>query len=356
MTQPRIQRLLIIKLGSIGDVVHTLPALATLRQAFPDAELDWLVERKARPILQGNTAIHEVIEADTHRWRKSWWAPGTWLEMKGLFQKLRARSYDVVIDFQGLWKSASMGYFSHSRKFIGFAKGALKEPGCRLFYQETISPSPQSIHVVERYLDLVRNLTDVEPVYQFELPTLQEDEASVSAQLTASRLGRFVIFNPGGGWTTKNWLPENYAKLHDMIQSDFGLRSVVTWGPGEEILVEKMINSCRSTPPVKIPTTILQFIALVRKAALFVGGDTGPLHIAAACGTPVVAIYGPTDPARNGPFGQLEWVASEKVPCGPCYLRRCTKFQNECLRKIEVEHVYRLMAGRMELMAKRGLC
>src|SRR3990172_4831536 len=162
-------RILIIKLGSIGDVVHTLPSLATLKQAFPNAEVDWLVEKKARTVLDDNPLIHEVIEADTHRWRKVWWARETLSEIIGIIRRLRARKYDVAIDFQGLWKSAAFGYCANPRQFIGFGAEALKEPGCQMFYARRISPSPHSTHIVDKYLDLVRSLDNVSPVYSFEL-------------------------------------------------------------------------------------------------------------------------------------------------------------------------------------------
>ena len=356
MRSPGLHRFLIIKLSSIGDVVHTLPALATLKRAIPDAEVDWLVEKKARAVLDRNSLIHEVIEADTHRWRKSWWTPGTLRELKCLLQRLRARKYDVAFDFQGLWKSAALGYFANSRLFAGYDAKALKEPGCRIFYQNKISPSPESKHMVEKYLDLVRSLGDVIPTYHFDLKASEEDEQYISQQLNSRGIQKFVILNPGGGWITKNWLPENYAELHDKLQQTFGLESVVTWGPGEERLVDRMIDNCRAKPPARFSTTIPQFIALARKAALFVGGDTGPLHIAVACGTPIVAIYGPTDPARNGPFGQEDWVACEKVPCGPCDQRTCEIYHNECLRKIDVERVFNLIISRMKLNVQRGLC
>lgn len=356
MMSPGVQRVLIIKLSSIGDVVHTLPALATLKRAFPDAEVDWLVEEKARVVLNKNPLIHEVITADTHRWRESWWTPEILRELKDLLHRLRDRKYDVAIDFQGLWKSAALGYFSNPQLFLGFDAKALKEPGCRVFYKKRISPSPESKHVVERYLDLVRSLGNVMPTYTFDLNTSQEDEQYISQQLILHGIRSFVIINPGGGWITKNWLPENYAEIHDKLHRTCGLQSVVTWGPGEEALVDRMVSSCKAKPPARFPTTLTQFIALARKARLFVGGDTGPLHIAAACGTPVVGIYGPTDPARNGPFGQEEWVAWEKVPCGPCYLRTCEIYHNECLRRIGVEAVFNLIMGRMKMNVNGGLC
>ena len=155
MESPR--RILIIKLGSIGDVVHTLPALADLKRSFPDAEIDWLVESKARVILTVNPWLHDVVEIDTHKWRRSW-SFQTLAEMRRIASSLRGRRYDVALDFQGLWKSAFLGKISGAGKLIGFDRTTLKEPGCRMFYDEQIKPAPAVRHVIDIYKELLRSL------------------------------------------------------------------------------------------------------------------------------------------------------------------------------------------------------
>jgi heptosyltransferase I len=344
MESPR--RILIIKLGSIGDVVHTLPALADLKQSFPEAEIDWLVESKARVILTGNPWLHEVVEIDTHKWRRSW-SVATLGEMRRVVSKLRGRRYDVALDFQGLWKSAFFGKVSGARKLIGFDRTTLKEPGCRMFYDEQIKPAPAVRHVIDIYKELLRSLGITPGPYRFHLSVPSEDQKYISQQLSSRQIDDFIILNPGGGWDTKNWAPENYALLHDKLSQETGLPSVLTWGPGEEPLVDSILRASVGAPPVSFPTSLYQLIALLRRAKLFVGGDTGPLHLAAACGTPIVGVFGPTDPLRNGPFLPEDIVVSHQVPCGPCYKRTCPIYNKECLRLVQVDEVLEAVLRRL---------
>jgi lipopolysaccharide heptosyltransferase I len=340
---------LIIKLGSIGDIVHTLPAVAALKKAFPQIQMDWLVERKCSVVLQKNPFIHEVIEVDTHRWRKSLLSGEVLRQMKTTLSKLRAKHYDVALDFQGLWKSAAFGYLSGAKRRIGFSKEGLKEPGCRIFYHEKVSLGTASRHVVEIYGELVRSLGAVTNGFQFDLHVSGEDEAYVSSQLASRSIENFIILNPGGGWVTKNWDPENYSRLHLRIRMATGMPCVLTWGPGEELLVQQVVHYCKSDPPVTFPTTIPQFLSLARRAKLFIGGDTGPLHLAAACNTPVVGIFGPTSSMRNGPFQQEDRVIAHAVPCGPCYKRTCEIYNRQCMRLITVDEVYQQVMQRLNL-------
>jgi heptosyltransferase-1 len=349
METPR--RILIIKLGSIGDVVHTLPALADLKRSFPEAEIDWLVESKARVILNGNPWLNEAVEIDTHKWRRSW-SLATLAEMRRIAGKLRRRRYEVAFDFQGLWKSAVCGKVSGAQKLIGFDKTALKEPACRMFYDEQIKPAPAAHHVIDINKELLRSLGVTPGPHHFHLSVPSEDEQYIAHQLSSRRMDDFVVLNPGGGWDTKNWAPENYALLHDKLRQETGLPSVLTWGPGEEPLVDRVLRACTGTPPVTFPTSLPQLIALLKWARLFVGGDTGPLHLAAACGTPIVGVYGPTDPLRNGPFSPQDIVVSHQVPCGPCYKRTCPIYNKECLRLVQVEEVLQAVLRRLEVGRK----
>jgi heptosyltransferase-1 len=349
MGSPR--RILIIKLGSIGDVVHTLPALADLKRSFPEAEIDWLVESKARVLLDGNPWLHEVVEIDTHRWRRSW-SSATLSDMRRIAGKLRSRQYDVAIDFQGLWKSAVLGKVSGARKLVGFDRTTLKEPGCRIFYDEPIKPALTARHVIDIYKELPRSLGVTPGPHCFHLSVPEEDQQYIAQQLSSRQISDCVLLNPGGGWDTKNWAPENYALLHDKLRQETGLHSVLTWGPGEEPLVERVLAACVGTPPVTFPTSLTQLIALLKQAKLFVGGDTGPLHLAAACGTPIVGIFGPTDPQRNGPFSSEDIVVSHQVPCGPCYKRTCPIYNKECLRLVQVDEVSQAVQRRLEVGKK----
>jgi lipopolysaccharide heptosyltransferase I len=346
-------RILIVKLGSIGDVVHTLPALADLKRSFPEAEIDWLVEAKARVILNGNPWVHEVVEIDTQRWRRSW-SLATLSEMRQIATRLRARCYDVAIDFQGLWKSAAVSRLARPHRLVGFDPAALKEPGCRVFYDDLVKPASTARHVIDIYKELVRSLGVALGPHRFHLSVPSEDEQYVSEQLSSRRISDFVVLNPGGGWDTKNWPPERYALLYDQLHRETGLTGVLTWGPGEEPLVDSVVRATAGPKPVKIPSSLCQLIALLRRARLFVGGDTGPLHLAAACGTPIVGIFGPTDPLRNGPFSPEDIVVSHAVPCGPCYKRICPIRTKECLGLVQVREVVEAGLRRLAIERRKG--
>ncbi len=345
-----LDRILIIKLGSIGDVVHTLPAVAALKKALPMSRIDWLIEKKSSVVLRNNPLIHRVIEVDTLGWRKSWLSFEVLRQIRNSLSELRNSHYDLALDFQGLWKSATFGYLSGARQLVGLDKQALREPSCRFLYSQKVAPPAQASHVIDILNELVRSLGIETNGYRFDLHVSQQDEAYVSAQLASHQIDEFLVLNPGGGWETKNWQPENYSQLHLRIRQATGLQSVVTWGPGEEKLVQEVFRHCEADPPVTFSTTIPQLTALLRRALLFVGGDTGPFHLATACYTPTVGIFGPTSPQRNGPFQVTDLVVSHQVPCGPCYKRVCRHYNRQCMRLITVDEVFQAVLKRLHLV------
>lgn len=343
-----MNRILIIKLGSIGDIVHTLPSLLALKASFPHAQIDWLVEKKASTILKNHPWLNQVIEVDTQQWRRSFWRKQIYREILSCVTQLRSRHYDIAFDFQGLWKSAVFGFFSGCKCLVGFDKDHLKEPSCRILYGKTVSSAGEDPHVIELNRTLVRSQGATTGQVDFKLNVAEADRSYINTQLAAHGLKEFIILNPGSGWVTKSWAPINYGLLHNRIKKQLGMSTVLTWGPGEEGLVKEVMATCQSEPPVTFPTTIPQFIALARRARIFVGGDTGPLHLAAACKTPVVGIFGPTDPLRNGPFHKSDLVVSQPVPCGPCYKRTCEKYRCQCLNLVTVDQVFAAILNRMD--------
>lgn len=300
-------RLLVVRLGSLGDIVHALPAVATLRAAFPQARLDWLVESRWQELIELNPDITNVIPVDTRGWRRLWYRADTWYALAGLVQTLRRARYDTAVDLQALTKSALLARLSGAPRRLGFEYGVAKEGGATLFYTETARP-PERTHVVEMNLALANAAGARQLQVRFPLPTTPEDEASVGELLRTHHLRDFFILSPGGGWGSKRWPVERYAMLHNALARQRGWRSVVNAGPGEEHLVSEFMSRARVTRPVHVPLSLRQLVALVRRARLLVSGDTGPLHLAAALGTPVVGLYGPTDPVRNGPYGRYAVV------------------------------------------------
>jgi len=295
-------RLLVVRLGSLGDIVHALPAVASLRTTFPEARLDWLVEARWQELIEPNPDLSNVIVVDTRGWRRAPLHVSTWRSLAGLMDTLRRAGYDAAIDFQGLYKSAILAQLSRAPRRLGFERRSLKEAGAARFYTERIRP-PENTHVIEMNLALARAAGAGETPLRFPLPTAPEDEAAVEQMLEQHHLRDFAILSPGGGWGSKCWPVERYAAVHNALARERGWRTVINAGPGEEPLVSEFLARARVTRPVHLALTLRQLVALIRRARLLISGDTGPLHLAAALGIPLVGLYGPTDPARNGPYG-----------------------------------------------------
>jgi lipopolysaccharide heptosyltransferase I len=307
------QRFLIVRLSSIGDIVHALPAAAALAETFPQAQIHWVVERRFALLLEGNPHLHRVVELDTLGWRKSLDASSTWHEIWNGVSELRRTVYNAAFDFQGLWKSAVVAWLSRAQERIGFNERWLREPSAAVLYTQRVAPR-ERVHVVAENLALVERLGARARGWQFPLPWSEEDDAYVETHLSALGSGDVILINPGGGWRTKCWSPENYAELIRQLAGVRHEQILLTGSPSEEALIEGILQSAGVRRARYLPTTIVQYIALARRARLFIGGDTGPLHLAAAVGTPIVGIYGPTDPVRNGPFAARDITLSNRSP------------------------------------------
>jgi lipopolysaccharide heptosyltransferase I len=334
-------RILIVKLSSIGDVVHALPAASFLRRAMPGAHISWVVERRASAILKGCPVIDDLIEIDTRAWRRGWSSAATFGQVRSFTQALRdGAGFDIAIDFQGLIKSGLVAYASRARRRIGFEPAELRESASRVLLTEHVITSSFT-HVIEKNLALARaavsrdggslpagDATDHLP-YEFPIAVSPEDEKLIEAATDPTR-GRLAILNPGGGWPTKLWPTSYYGEIADWLSQEYNLHSFVTYGPGEEGLAAEVAASSRSGSARVFASTLKQFVALARRAELFVGGDTGPLHLAAASRTPIVGLYGPTSSERNGPFDPCDLTVGRDLWCrADCNRRSCWHW--ECL-------------------------
>ncbi len=345
-------KILIVKLGAIGDVVHTLPTLAAIRRHLPDARIGWAVEEKSASILRGNVLIDDLIELDTRSMRDGpidnlLIAAGRQIGI------LRNFEFDVAIDFQGLFKSAALTKFSRSTRTVGFSKSALREPGSRFLLSETVDVEA-GIHVIDKNLSLASGALGIDlsdgPV---EFPIATEDLNRIEAQNVAELAGGpFAIINPAGGWPTKLWDAAKFGRLADRLSEEFGLRSVITTAPGESDLAMRTLEAAKI--PEMIVTaepTLKGFYELAKLARIYVGGDTGPTHIAVAAACPVVGIFGPTEWWRNGsPRKDDICVERTDISCRiDCHRRSCDKWI--CM-DIDVETVAGAVRRRLE--AARG--
>jgi heptosyltransferase I len=324
-------RLLIVKLGSIGDIVHTLPSLAAIRRALPKAEISWVVERRAAEILRDNPLLNRLIEVDTKALRR-WPVSGeTLLAPRQQLRRLRASSFDTALDFQGLLKSAAIARLSRPKRSYGFAREALREPPSRFLLTRTVRV-PLRSHVIVKNLALVAGALGIhvpsDPA-EFEFPIATTPAHEAEAEEAAAGLGgRFAILNPGGGWPTKLWDAGRFGTLADELWTHHGLSSLVTYGPGEIELAETVMRASRSGRARAVSPSLKGFYALAKRASLYVGGDTGPTHLAVAAGAPVAGLFGPTEWWRNGsPRPDDIPVERDDITCRvDCHRRSCSQW------------------------------
>ena len=344
-------QILIVKLGSIGDVVHTLPALAALRRTMPASHLAWAVERGgAAQLLRGNPYLDELIELDLRGWRRSLMSRETRAAIRAAISLLRDEKFDVALDFQGLLKSAMIARLSGAKRRVGFARQALREPASVWLLTEQVE-ADDNAHIIKKNLRLAAHLgCAVDGEYEFPISLTTEDERFAEEQRAQ---GAFAIINPGGGWPTKLWSTAGFAGIADRLWEVYGLRSVVTYGPGEEALAQSVVQQAKSKAVTMLASTLKQFFALAQQASLFIGGDTGPLHLAAAARAPIVGIYGPTPSPRNGPFASDDVVVERfDLDCRvDCYRRSCS--HTSCM-KIPIEAVWQKVVERLRIAEGRA--
>jgi lipopolysaccharide heptosyltransferase I len=329
-----LQRILVVRLGSLGDLVHTLPAVSALRRTFPGADIDWVVDRPHAPFLALVPVITRTLVLRDR-------TAAAWLEMR---RTMRGHRYDAAVDFQGLIKSAFLARLSGAGRVIGFDRRALREPAARWLYRERVDV-PGGLHVIQKNLQLARALGA--PADRLEFP-LSPVESPVAASLRSEGLGRFALVNPGAAWPNKRWPPARFGELARALRDRHGLRSVVLWGPGEDALAAEVVRASDGAAIAAPPTSLTDLVALARAAALVVSGDTGPLHIATAVGVPAVALFGPTNPRRNGPWDDADISISLYDRCDCHYERRCRRTADLwCLGTIGVDAVVRAVDQRL---------
>ena len=347
-----MSRFLIVRLGALGDIVHGIPVAAALRRAYPAARIDWLVGARHREILDLVPVIDRRLVIND----RSDASGGT--SLVSAVRELRRARYDVAIDLQGLMKSALLARSSGAPRVIGFSARYARESLARLFYTDAHHPGRGGLrdlretrHVVEINLGLLQTLGLTASKAEFPIDHVDSDAARWVGRQTG---GRYALLNPGAAWPNKRWPPARLGAVASALRARHGLMSVVLWGPGEEALAQEVVAGAGAGAAVASPkTTIADLVALARGATLMVSGDTGPTHIAAALGTPLVGIYGPTRPVRNGPMSPDDVTVSRDGICECHHRRRCTR-ERMCLLDIEVEEVMAAVERRLSTGVTRG--
>jgi lipopolysaccharide heptosyltransferase I len=327
-------RFLIVRLGSLGDVVHAIPAVASLRRAHPDATIDWLVDPQYEELVRLVRGVNRAIPLDPR---------AGFMQLIGAVRDLRAARYDAVIDLQGLIKSAALARAAGAARTIGLPRGHLREPLAAWFYGETpdLGSDP---HVIRKGLALVRaaGATDDRITFPLDVPQTR------AAQTIVEQAGGdgYAILNPGAAWPNKRWPPERFGALAAAMRDRIGVPSIVLWGPREESLAASVIAASRGAATMAPRTTMTDIASIAKSARVIVSGDTGPLHIASAVGTPAVALFGPTLPARNGPWVARDITLTQYESCSCHYERRCRR-DTACINDITLDHVLNAVERRL---------
>ena len=283
-------RFLVVRLGSLGDIVHTFPAVAGLRESFPSAEIIWLTHPRWKALVESSELASEIWETETR----------SYASVREILARIREKPFTAAIDYQGLWKSATLPFLGRVPRRIGFSSHAIREFGVPLLYTDRVRSTQTHIADQNGELSLRAGARAGVGSVTLSVPSLQE--AFVVQCLRGFSIDRYVVLSPAGGWGSKCWPPERYGALCQQIHANLGLRCVLNQGPGDEACIAAVKSASGEAEPIAYNGSLGQLMALLRNAMCIVGGDTGPLHLAVALGTPAVALFGPTDPARNGPY------------------------------------------------------
>nr|WP_312562832.1 lipopolysaccharide heptosyltransferase II [Anaerospora sp.] len=327
------KNILIVKLSAIGDVIHALPVAHALKQEYPQARITWVVEKPAYDLLTNNPAIDEIILFDKPKFKSF---AGLLKYSPEFADKLKMRQFDLALDLQGLFKSAAIVALSGAKQRVGYCNmrelsGWVSRPVCGAYSKG---------HVVERYLDVARFLGCEVKTATFTVNNTPGEEingAAIAAQAGLPAGHPYVILAPGTNWPSKCWPVERFSQLAAALKGS-GILSVITGAANDRSLALAIRNVCPEAIDLTGQTTLKELAFLMKGACCFIGGDTGPMHLAAAMQTPVIALFGPTDPARNGPYGDCHTVLTVQAECRNCWKRECPEGKR-CLAAIEVEPV-----------------
>jgi len=334
--------ILIIKLSAVGDVVHSLPFLDVLRDRFPSAMIDWVVEEDASGIVESHPEIDRLIIFPRKSWLKRFIKKGEYIgvgkEVTKFLKELKSRRYDIVVDLQGLLKSGILTFLANGKRKIALNGG---REGSLIFTNEKVAIPDPDLHALDKYLCIARYLGVTKPVWNGQIPIYDTDKGHVDYLLgEIGNNSTLVAVTPIAKWESKLWELHRFASLADTIKEELGAGVVFTGSEGDKAAIED-IRSGMKTRALNLAgkTTLKELAYLYQKCAAVICTDTGPMHVAAAMGSPVVvALFGPTSPLRTGPYGAKHRVIRAGLECSPCFKKRCDDMS--CMKKITVEMVF----------------
>lgn len=325
--------ILIVKLSAIGDVIHALPVAHALKQQYPQSHITWVVEKPAYELLTNNSDIDEILIFDKPKFKS---AMGMIKNIPEFFDKLRKHQFDLALDLQGLFKSAAITVLSGAKKKLGYCN--MRELSSLI--SVPICGENCHGHIVERYLDVARFVGCSPKAAVFPINITKAEIQSADRLLAEDNLelpSVYAVLAPGTNWPSKCWPSEKYAELAVILASR-GIRPVIVGGPSDDRLAVNIKEKCITAVNLVGKTQLKELAYILKNALFFVGGDTGPMHLATAVETPVITLFGPTDPLRNGPYGSKNVVLTIQDSCKGCWKRHCPKGIN-CLDNIEVHQV-----------------
>lgn len=327
---------LLVRLGSLGDVIHAIPTAAALRASEPDARVDWLVDPRYEDVVRMVRGVDRVIPIDPR---------GDKLAFLTTIGALRRTRYDAVFDVQGLIKSAALTWLTGAKRTFGMPPAHLREPAAQMFYTDTPDLGDVT-HVIDKGLALVAHMgvRPAEPAFPLDVPA-----SGPTREVVARHRSGFVLLNPGAAWPNKQWPADRFGALAARLRAGHGLPSVVLWGPAERERAQQVVAASGGTAILAPETRITDIFAMAKAARLVVSGDTGPLHIACAVGTPVVALFGPTSAGRNGPWSMDDRVIARTAECECLYQRQCSR-ATPCIDDIPADDVIAAAGDRLSLV------
>lgn len=349
--------ILIVKMSALGDVVHTMPALTALRRAYPCAFISWVVESAAAPLVFEHKALDKVLVWPRREFTGAV-RSGRWFHALGLLsdfvRELRAVRYDMVLDFQALLKSSLWVFASRGARKIGFGRGMQHSEGSYLFLNERVEAVSMETHALDRGLMLLEAIGIERGPVVYDLPITVEARSRADGLLLEAGIDpehRYIAIHPMPRWPTKQWFPDRFAAVADALRGH-GLKVVFTGAPDDRPCVDEIFRSLQG-PAARLDgkLDLKGLSAVFQRASVVVSTDTGPMHIAAAVDTPVVAVFGPTAPNRTGPYGSGHKVVRAGVACSPCFSRHCRSSGAEemaCMKRIEADEVVRAVLEKLE--------